>query len=76
MADGRTGSAPGGESLLFLTDEQLKFLKTVPGPVRPTLPVSKHENNIRIIGHGGSLGRVTQCLVKTRLEAALGGKLS
>ena len=60
----------------LLTDEQLKFLKTVPGPVRPTLPVSKHENNIRIIGHGGSLGRVTQCLVKTRLEAALGGKLS
>ncbi|MEO9650141.1 MAG: MarR family transcriptional regulator [Roseobacter sp.] len=24
MADGRTGSAPGGESLLFLTDEQLR----------------------------------------------------
>jgi len=60
----------------LLTPKQRKFLKTIPAPARPTLPVSKQENVIDIIGHGDLGGRTVKSLVYSRLQAALGGQIS
>lgn len=59
-----------------LTEEQSRILKSIAAPARPTLPVSKKENSIRILGAGDHGYRATKSLVKTRLEAALGGKIA
>jgi len=60
----------------LLTPKQRKFLKTIPAPARPTLPVSKQENVIDIVGHGDLGLRTLKSLVRPRLEAALGGEFS
>ena len=60
----------------LLTPKQRKFLKTIPAPARPTLPVSKQENVIDIIGHGDLGERTVKSLVYPRLQAALAGQLS
>jgi len=58
----------------ILTKTQREMLKNIPAAARPTLPVSKEANLIRIVGHQNMGARTVISLVKTRLEAALGGK--
>ena len=60
----------------LLTKAHKDILRTIPAPARATIPVSKHENSVRLLGAGGQGIRVTKSLVKMRLEAALGGKIS
>lgn len=60
----------------LLKPEQRKALKAIPAAARPSLPVSKHENDIRILGHQDMGSRTVISLVQMRLEAALGGKLT
>jgi len=59
----------------FLNKQQREMLKSIPAPARPTLPVAKQGNSIRKIGHQGLGSLTVKSLVKSRLEAALGGKL-
>ena len=59
-----------------LKPEQRKALKAIPAAARPSLPVSKHENDIRVVGHRESGARTIISLVRMRLEAALGEKLA
>ena len=58
-----------------LRKEHRQALKAVPAPARPTLPVSKKENSIRLLGAGVEGMRISKSLVKSRLEAALGGQI-
>ena len=59
----------------LLKPEQRKALKAIPAAARPSLPVSKRENDIRIMGQQDSGSRTVISLVQMRLEAALGGKV-
>ncbi len=59
----------------LLRPKHRDVLKAIPPAARPSLPVSKHENDIRILGHHDSGSRTVISLVQMRLEAALGGKL-
>ena len=60
----------------FLGKEQRKALKAVPAAARLTLPVLICENSIEAIGHYIGSSHSLISLVKPRLEAALGGKLT
>ena len=60
----------------LLKPEQREALKAIAAPARPSLPVLKDENGIRIVGHQDMGSRTVMSLVQMRLEAALGGKLS
>jgi len=60
----------------LMTDAQKKMLKGIPAPARVTLPVSKMKDSIRILGADSEGSHITKCIVKTRLEAALGGQIS
>ena len=60
----------------FLSKEQRKALKAVPAAARLTLPVLIYENSIEAIGHYNGSSHSLISLVRPRLEAALGGKLT
>jgi len=64
------------DNYALLREEQRESLKKIPSMARPTLPVSKHETSIRAIGHQDLGSQAIISLVKTRFEAALGGKVS
>jgi len=55
--------------------EDHKVLKKIPTAARQTLPVSVEKNAIQTIGHQDLGAQRVISLVKTRLEASLGGKL-
>ena len=63
------------QNMELLLPEQVEILKRIPKVARLTLPVSKKENLVRILGHGNLGSRTVISLVKMRLEAALGGTL-
>jgi len=58
-----------------LIKEHREALKAIPLPARPTLPVSKKENSIRLLGAGIEGIHIAKSLVRSRLEAALGGQI-
>ena len=60
----------------LLNEKQRKELKRIPAAARPTLPVSKYENAITAIGHYDRGSGTLKSLIRARLEAALGGKIS
>ena len=59
-----------------LSRENQQKLKSTPAPARPTLPVLIESNKVLAIGHEPSTQHHLQCIVKMRLEAALGGRVS
>jgi len=60
----------------LLPKVQNQFLEDVPAPARATLPVSISKNSIRVLGVGEAGSHIVKCIVKARLEAALGGQIS
>lgn len=64
------------QNMELLLPEQREMLKKIPRAAQLTLPVSKKENLIRVVGHGNSGSHKVISLVRARLEAALGAKLA